>query len=65
MKHLVKLFVITFLCLICTYSLAEQKIAFIDMKFILNESKAGKGAQNYLKDSVKKNKNNLQIQKKN
>ena len=54
MKHLVKLFVITFLCLICTYSLAEQKIAFIDMKFILNESKAGKGAQDYLKDTVKK-----------
>ena len=55
MKHLVKLFVVTFICLICTYSLAEQKIAFIDMKFILNKSKAGEGAQKYLKNTVEKN----------
>ena len=54
MKHLVKLFVVTFICLICTYSLAEQKIAFIDMKFILNKSKAGEGAQKYLKNTVEK-----------
>ena len=54
MKHLVKLFVVTFICLICTYSLAEQKIAFIDMKFILNKSKAGEGAQKYLKSTVEK-----------
>ena len=54
MKHLVKLFVVTFICLICTYSLAEQKIAFIDMKFILNKSKAGEGAQMYLKNTVEK-----------
>jgi len=55
MKHLVKLFVVTFICLICTYSLAEQKIAFIDMKFILNKSKAGEGAQKYLKNTVEEN----------
>ena len=45
MKHLVKLFVITFLYFVSTYAFAEQKIAYINMKYILNESNAGKNAQ--------------------
>ena len=50
MKYLVKFFVVTFFILICTYStFAEQKIVYIDMKYVLNNSKAGKGAQDYLK----------------
>ena len=49
MKYLVKLFVVTLTILICTYASAEQKIAYIDMKYVLNNSKAGKGAQDYLK----------------
>ena len=53
MKHLVKLFVVTFICLICTYSFAEQKIVFVDMNYVLNNSKAGKGAQDYLKKTIK------------
>ena len=55
MKHLVKIFVVTFLVFICTNSFAEQKIAYIDMKFILNNSKAGKGAQDFLQKSFTEN----------
>jgi len=55
MKHLVKIFVVTFFILISTYALAEQKIVYIDMKYVLNNSKAGKGAQDYLTKSFKEN----------
>ena len=55
MKYLVKLFVVTFLVLICTHANAEEKITYIDMKYILNNSKAGKGAQDFLKESFTKN----------
>ena len=51
MKYLVKFFVVTFLVLISTYSFAEQKIVVLDMKFVLNNSKAGKGAQDFLQKS--------------
>ena len=49
MKYIVRFFVITFLFIGSTHVLAEQSIAFMDMKQILNNSKAGKGAQDYLK----------------
>ena len=55
MKYLVKFFVVTFFVLICTYTNAEQKIVVLDMKFVLNESKAGKGAQDFLKKSFNEN----------
>ena len=55
MKYLVKLFVVTLLTLVCTHAIAEDKIAYMDMKYILNNSKAGKGAQDFLKDSFTKN----------
>ena len=55
MKYLVKFFVVTFLLLICTHVSAEQKIAYLDMKFVLNNSKAGKGAQDFLQKSFKEN----------
>ena len=51
MKYLVKFFVVTFFLLVCTYTFAEQKIVMLDMTFVLNESKAGKGAQDFLKKS--------------
>ena len=51
MKYLVKFFVVTFLVLISTHANAEQKIVVLDMKFVLNNSKAGKGAQDFLKKS--------------
>ncbi len=49
MKYLVKLIVITFILSICTYASAEDKITYIDLKYVLNNSKAGKSAQDYLK----------------
>ena len=54
MKYLVKFFVITFFVLSCTYTQAEQKIVYVDMKSVLNTSKAGKGAQDYLKKVLEK-----------
>ena len=59
MKYLVKFFVVTFLLLICTHVSAEQKIAYLDMKFVLNNSKAGKGAQDFLQKSFKTNQKNF------
>ena len=53
MKYIVKLFVVTFLLIVSTYAFAEQKIAYLDMKYILNSSKAGKGAQDYLQKTFK------------
>ena len=55
MKYLVKFFVVTFFIIICTDTFAEQKIVVLDMKFVLNESKAGKGAQDFLKKSFTDN----------
>ena len=55
MKYLVKFVVVTLFVLVCTYAQAEQKIVYIDMKYVLNNSKAGKGAQDYLKKSFQQN----------
>ena len=58
MKYLVRLFVVTLLLIISTHSFAEQKIVVLDLKYVLNNSKAGKGAQVFLKklfnDNAKK-----------
>ena len=55
MKHFVKFFVVTFFLLFCTAVVAEQKIVIMDLKYILNFSKAGKGAQDFLKKSYNDN----------
>ena len=55
MKYFVKFFVVTFFVLVCTHSFAEQKIVVLDLKYVLNESKAGKGAQDYLKKTFDSN----------
>tara|TARA_Y100000590_G_scaffold325927_1_gene369823 strand:- start:5573 stop:6097 length:525 start_codon:yes stop_codon:yes gene_type:complete len=55
MKYLVKFFVVTFFLLICTSSFAEQKIVVLDLTFVLNQSKAGKDAQDFLKKSFNDN----------
>ncbi len=55
MKYLVRFFVVTFLLFVCTHSFAEQKIVILDLKYVLNNSKAGKGAQDYLKKSFNDN----------
>ena len=55
MKYLVKFFVVTFLLLISTHVSAEQKVVFLDIKFALNNSKAGKSVQDELQKSFKEN----------
>ena len=67
MKYFVKIFVVTFLISICTYSNAEvdQKVAYLDMKFVLNNSKAGKEAQDFLKNYFEKNQTKLKNTQKN
>tara|TARA_B100000029_G_C17537966_1_gene945590 strand:+ start:79 stop:603 length:525 start_codon:yes stop_codon:yes gene_type:complete len=59
MKYLVKFFVVTFLFFVCTHVSAEQKIAYIDMKYILNNSKAGKKAQDFLQKKLKQGQKKL------
>jgi len=55
MKYLVKLFVVTLFLVFSTYASAEQKIVVLDMKYVLNQSKAGKGAQDFLKNLFNSN----------
>ena len=55
MKYFVKFIVVTFFVLICTHSQAEQKAVYIDMKYVLNNCKAGKAAQDYLAKTFKDN----------
>ena len=55
MKYLVKFIVVTFFVLVCTYSQAEQKAVYIDMKYVLNNCKAGKAVQDYLAKTFKDN----------
>ena len=55
MKYFVKFFVVTFFLLICTHTFAEQKIVVLDLTYVLNESTAGKGAQEFLKKTFKDN----------
>tara|TARA_X000001036_G_C20377490_1_gene683170 strand:- start:158 stop:682 length:525 start_codon:yes stop_codon:yes gene_type:complete len=54
-KYFVKSFVVTFFLLFCTNSFAEQKIVVLDLTYVLNNSKAGKGAQDFLKKSFNSN----------
>ena len=62
MKYFVKFILVTFFLLQCTYALAEQKIVYLDMTFVLNKSKAGKGAQDFLKESFEENQKKFIIQ---
>jgi len=55
MKYIVKFFVITFLLFGFKHSHAEERIVFINMDRILNESKAGKMATKELKKLHKDN----------
>jgi len=55
MKYLVKFFVVTFFLFISTHAFAEQKIVVLDMTYLLNQSTAGKGAQDHLKKAFDSN----------
>tara|TARA_Y100000817_G_scaffold216067_1_gene169956 strand:+ start:315 stop:839 length:525 start_codon:yes stop_codon:yes gene_type:complete len=56
MKYIVKFFVVTFFLLVSTHTFAEQKIVVLDLSYVLNESKAGKGAQDFLQKTFEENK---------
>ena len=53
MKYLVKFFVVTSFLIFCTAVTAEDNIVVLDLTYVLNNSKAGKGAQDFLKKSFK------------
>ena len=55
MKYLVKFFVVTFFFLISTHTFAEQKIVVLDLTYVLNQSTAGNGAQEFLKKTFDDN----------
>ena len=59
MKYIVKFFVIVFFVFHFTYTFAEEKIVFINMDYLLNESKVGKSAQNQLEKLHKSNLDSL------
>ena len=55
MKYFVKFFVVTFFFVVSASAFAEEKIVVLDLSFVLNQSKAGKGAQDFLKKSINDN----------
>ena len=55
MNRFIKYFLITFFLIFSTGLMAQEKIAILDLKYVLNESKAGKGAQDFLKKSYNNN----------
>jgi len=55
MKHLIKYLFITIIIAFSTNVNAQDKVAMLDLKFVLNQSKAGKGAQDFLKKSYNNN----------
>ncbi len=56
MKYFVKFIVVTFFALISTNTFAEDKIVVLDLTYVLNESKAGKNAQEFLQKTFNDNK---------
>ena len=48
MRNSVKIFLIILFSLFSNNLFAEDKIVVLDLKYVLNESKAGKSAQDYL-----------------
>ena len=55
MNQFIKYFLITFFLIFSSNLFAQEKIAILDMKYVLNQSKAGKGAQDFLKKSFSQN----------
>ena len=55
MKHLFKYFLISLFVIYCSSLSAQEKIVILDLKYVLNQSKAGKGAQDFLKKSYTNN----------
>ena len=55
MGRYIKYFLITIFFIFSSELLAQEKIAILDLNFVLNQSKAGKGAQDFLKKSYTQN----------
>ena len=55
MSRFIKYFLITIFLIFSSDLLAQEKIAILDLKYVLNQSKAGKGAQDFLKKSYSQN----------
>ena len=55
MRPFIKYFLIILLTFASTNLRAEDKIVILDLRYVLNESKAGKGAQDFLKKSYTDN----------
>jgi len=55
MNYLKKIILILALLTFSSQAYAETKVLFFDMKYILNNSKAGKAAQDFLQKSYEKN----------
>tara|TARA_B100000700_G_scaffold320504_1_gene417908 strand:- start:2458 stop:2982 length:525 start_codon:yes stop_codon:yes gene_type:complete len=48
MKYIVRFIVVTFFLFVSTHALTEEKVVVLNLKFVLNNSKAGKSAQDFL-----------------
>ena len=55
MTRLKKYFLAAFIILFCSNLYAQDKVVILDLKYVLNQSKAGKGAQDFLKKSYNNN----------
>ena len=55
MKNFIKYFLISFFLLYCSALSAQDKVVILNLKYVLNESKAGKSAQDFLKKSLQDN----------
>ena len=55
MKHFIKYFLISVFLLYCSALSAQDKVAVLNLKYVLNESKAGKSTQDFLKKSYQDN----------
>ena len=60
MKYILKHFLVTFFVIFTTNLFAQDNIAILDLKYVLNESKAGKEAQYFLKNKLDKGIKKLQ-----
>ena len=55
MGRYIKYFLITIFFIFSSELLAQEKIVVLDLNYVLNQSKAGKGAQDFLKKSYTQN----------
>jgi len=64
MKYIKKLIIVLFISLSFSNTLKAETPYFLDFKFILNESTAGKKAQDFLKNKLSKGIENIKNKEK-